>query len=206
MTNKIFVFLVITFTVFVLTILKFDGSSMLWVVNTKLLSPEIESPGPTVSSYYNVANIVTQIKFDYLNTVLKWLDDAARKTVDRWKVVIGFKTVFLPSASPKLTLSQAYQLLGPNSIFTTLKKSPRKKNFESGCESHKVAENVGKKNDQINDQNTIYVTDLEATKKINNKSMSSDKVVNEEPSLVEPDDSNNNKKWMKQKVMSIRFK
>ena len=103
-------------------------------------------------------------------------------------------------------LSQAYQLLGPNSIFTTLKKSPRKKNFESGCESHKVAENVGKKNDQINDQNTIYVTDLEATKKINNKSMSSDKVVNEEPSLVEPDDSNNNKKWMKQKVMSIRFK
>ena len=120
MTNTIFVFLVISFTGFVLTILKFDGSSMMWVVNTK-------SPGPTISSYSNVAKLVAQIKFDYLHTVLKWLDDDAPMTVGRWKVVIGFTTVFIPSAFPKINLSQVRWALGPHSIFTSSRKSPRRK-------------------------------------------------------------------------------
>ena len=111
-TNMILVFLVISFTGFVMTILKFDGSSMLWLIQTKSPVPPIQSPNPTVTSWSNAAQLVAQIKFDYLSNILSWLDGVGPKTVIGWKALIGFETVFVPSVFPKLRLFAVWEVLG----------------------------------------------------------------------------------------------
>ena len=68
-TNIIRVFLVISFTGHVTTILKFAGSSMIWQIETKSPLPPIETPNPSITIWSNAANVVAKIKFDYLNTI-----------------------------------------------------------------------------------------------------------------------------------------
>ena len=190
MTHVIFFFPVLSFTENVLTILEFDGSPVFWVVNTKSLSPEILSSGPNATSFSNFDHLVTQIKFDYLSAVLKWIDDPGPKTGDAWKIVIGFQSLFLPVASPTLNVTVLRRILGHNSIFTTSRKSPRKNKGESGYESHEVAENAETNLDQINDKNADGITHSEPTQPISSKSSSSNKVENKQKPLVQSDASN----------------
>ena len=142
-----------------MTILKFGGSSMLWQIQTKSPVPPIQSPNPTVTSWSNAAQLVAQIKFDYLSIILSWLDGGAPKTVSGWKVGIGFETVFVPSTNPKLSLFAIWELLDPSLIF------PEKKNIESDNEHHEEPKNARKKDDQIEDQNAEAVSYSDETQK-----------------------------------------
>lgn len=116
-TNIISVILVISFTDHVTTILKFAGSSMIWQIETKSPLPPMETPNPSITTWSNAANVVAKIKFDYLNTILSWLDKVVPKSGSGWKAVIGFNTVCVPSLSPKVSQDNVGDLLDPRQIF-----------------------------------------------------------------------------------------
>ena len=111
----------ISFTGHVTTILKFAGSSMIWQIETKSPLPPIETPNPSITTWSNAANVVAKIKFDYLNTILSWLDGVVPKTGSGWKAVIGFNTVCVPSLSPKVSEDNVRDLLDPRLFFQSEK-------------------------------------------------------------------------------------
>jgi hypothetical protein len=76
----------------------------MWVVNTN-------APVPTISSYSNAAILFAHTKGVYLHTLLKWLDDDVPKSINRWKIAIGFMTVYVPSADPKLNRGELYSTI-----------------------------------------------------------------------------------------------
>jgi hypothetical protein len=132
---------------------------MFWQIQTKSPVPPIKTPNPSITVWSNAANVVAIIKFDYLHTILSWLDGVVPKTGSGWKAVIGFNTVCVPTLSPKLS----GDLLDPRQIFS------ERKELEGKCDE----------GDGHFDQ-TLPTT---------NTSTSSDKVVDGDTSAGVPDDS-----------------
>ena len=162
-TNIIRVFLVISFTGHVTTILKFAGSSMIWQIVTKSPIPPIKTPNPSITIWSNAANVAALIKLDYLNTILSWLDIVGPKSSSGWKAVIGFNTVCVPSLTPKVSLVNVWELLDPTQICL------KRKELEGKCD-----EGDGHFNETLPTTNT---------------STSSDKVSDGDTSAGVPDDS-----------------
>ena len=171
-TNIISVILVISFTGHVTTILKFAGLSVIWQIETNSPFPPIKTPNPSITTWSNVANLVAKIKFDYLNTILSWLDGVLPKTSSGWKAVIGFNTVCVPSLTPKASVVNLWKLLDPTQICLKRKQLEEKSNEGDGHLSETVpTANASTRSESVLDEEESPGVPAESLKQVGDETI-----------------------------------